>query len=59
MSEEAARNAEKGVFDHIKEYAGKAWDAVKDVVVPIIVESATKVVKHAAKAVVSWFKSWF
>ena len=59
VSEEAARNAEKGVFDHIKEYAGKAWDAVKDVVVPVIVESATKVVKHAAKAVVSWFKSWF
>ena len=59
VSEEAARNADKGVFDHIKEYAGKAWDAVKDVVVPVIVESATKVVKHAAKAVVSWFKSWF
>ena len=59
VSEEAARNAEKGVFDHIKEYAGKAWDAVKDVVVPVIVESATKVVKHAAKVVVSWFKSWF
>lgn len=59
VSEEAARNAEKGVFDHIKEIAGKAWDAVKDVVVPVLVESAAKAAKHVAKKALSWIKSWF
>lgn len=59
VSEEAARSAEKGVLDHIKEFAGKAWDTVKDVVVPVLVESAAKAVKHVAAKALSWIKSWF
>lgn len=59
VSEEAAICAEKGVFDHIKEFAGAAWDAVKDVVVPVLIESATKAVKHVASKALAWFKSWF
>lgn len=59
VSEEAARSAEKGVFDHIKEYAGKAWDAVKDVVIPVLVESAAKAAKYVAKNALKWIKSWF
>lgn len=58
VSEEAARSAEKGVLDHIKEYAGKAWNAVMDVVVPVLAESAAKVAKHVAKNALKWLKSW-
>jgi len=59
VSEEAARRAEKGILDHVKEIAGKAWDAVKDVVVPVLAESAAKAVKYAAKKGLSWLKSLF
>lgn len=59
VSEDAARSAEKGVFDHIKEIAGKAWEGVKNVVTPLLVESATKAVKFAAEKIGSWLRSWF
>lgn len=57
VSEEAARSAEKGVLDHIKEFAGKMWDTVKDVVVPVLVESAAKAFKHMAAKAVGWIRS--
>lgn len=57
VSEKAARRAEKGVLDYIKEVAGKAWDSVKDDVVPVLLESAAKAAKHVAKKAFSWFRS--
>lgn len=59
VSEEAAIRAEKGVFDHIRSMAGKAWDTVKDVVGPVLVESAAKAAKHVAKKALSWIRSLF
>jgi predicted GTPase len=59
VSEEAAISAEKGVLDHIMEFAGKAWDTVKEVVVPVLVESAAKAAKHIAKKALAWIKLWF
>ncbi|ENU2135056.1 GTPase family protein [Salmonella enterica] len=38
-----ARTAEKGIWDTVKEYAGEAWDSVKDVVVDVIAETMTSV----------------
>lgn len=55
VSEEAAKNAEKGLFDHVKEVAGEAWDVVKGAAVAVLIETAPKVFK----AVSSWFKRWF
>lgn len=55
VSEEAAKEAEKGIIDHIKEIAGEAWDALKYYARDFIVESAPKLLKSAA----SWFRSLF
>ena len=59
VSEEAAKGAEKGVLDHIIEFAGKAWDTVKDIAAPVLVDSATKAAKHVAKKALIWIKSLF
>jgi hypothetical protein len=59
VSEEATRNAEKGIFDHIKEAVGNAWDYVKDDVVDYLVEKAKEHIPKVAKKVISWFSSWF
>jgi hypothetical protein len=42
VSEEAAKNAEKGIFDHIKEKVGDAWDFIKD----DVIDAAVDVVKE-------------
>ncbi len=59
VSEEAAKNAAKGVIDYIKEKIGDTWDSVKDDVLDaakdLVVEYAPKI----AKKVISWFKSRF
>ena len=55
VSEEAAIKAEKGIFDHVKEVVGDAFEVVKDVVVATIVKSAPKIIKSIG----SWVKSWF
>lgn len=59
VSEEAAKNAEKGIFDHIKNIIGDAWDYVKDDVFDtakdIVVEYAPKIAKKA----IDLYKSWF
>lgn len=59
VSEEAAKSAEKGVLDHIIEFTGKAWDTVKDIAVPVLVDSATKAARHVAKKALIWIKSLF
>lgn len=59
VSEEAAKSAEKGVLDHIIEFMGNAWDTVKDIAVPVLVDSATKAARHVAKKALIWIKSLF
>ncbi|MFM4731880.1 GTPase family protein [Aeromonas salmonicida] len=55
VSEEARKEAEKGIWDSVKEFADEAWDSVKDKVVDIIIASAPKIISSIGK----WFKSWF
>lgn len=55
VSEEARKGAEKGIWDSVKEFAGEAWDSVKDKVVDIIFASAPKIISSAGK----WLKSLF
>ncbi|MBM4946282.1 50S ribosome-binding GTPase [Vibrio parahaemolyticus] len=59
VSVQTRENAEKGIFDHIKESIGDAWDYVKDDVFEaakdIVIEYAPKIAKQAIK----WFKKWF
>ncbi|HHT9005586.1 TPA: GTPase family protein [Burkholderia cenocepacia] len=54
VSTEARKAAEKGIWDSVKEFAGEAWDAVKDKVVDALIASAPKIFS-AAK---DWIKSW-
>lgn len=55
VSEEARKGAEKGIWDSVKEFAGEAWDSVKDKVVDAIIVSAPKIISSIGK----WIKSWF
>lgn len=55
VSEEARKSAEKGIWDSVKEFAGEAWDVVKEQAVSIIVASAPKVIASIGR----WLKSWF
>ncbi|MDD9232524.1 hypothetical protein PVL97_23420 [Aeromonas hydrophila] len=55
VSQQARENAERGIWDSVKEMAGDAWDAVKENVVEVLIESAPKIIT----SVVRWFKSWF
>lgn len=55
VSENARKDAEKGIWDSVKEFAGEAWDTVKDVAVDLIIASAPKIISSVAK----WIKSWF
>ena len=43
--------AEKGIWDSIKDWAGDAWDTVKD----IAVEVAKSTIKNFGKKVLKWF----
>lgn len=54
VSTEARKAAEKGVWDSVKEFAGEAWDAVKDKVVDTLIASAPKIISAAR----DWIKSW-
>ena len=58
VSEEAAKIAEKGVWDHLRDFAGHAWEAVQSTVVPIIIESAKKALESAGKAAWKVITSW-
>lgn len=55
VSEEARKGAEKGIWDSVKDFAGEAWDFVKDKVVDVIIASAPKIISSVGK----WLKSWF
>lgn len=59
VSEEAAKSAEKGIFDHIKEKVGDAWDYIKDDVIDAAVDIVKEVAPKIAKTVMKWFKAWF
>jgi hypothetical protein len=55
VNEEARKSAEKGIWDSVKEFAGDAWDSVKNEVVDIIIMSAPKIIASVSK----WIKGWF
>lgn len=55
VSQHARENAEKGIWDSVKEMAGEAWDVVKDKVVTAIIASAPQVVKKIGEL----FKRFF
>lgn len=55
VSEEARKDAEKGIWDTVKEMAGGAWDTVKEKVADVVIKSAPKVISRA----ISWVRSWF
>lgn len=55
VTEETRQNAEKGIFDTIKEFAGHALDKVADALIPILIEAAPKIAAKIGK----WLKSWF
>lgn len=55
VSEEARKGAEKGIWNSVKEFAGDAWDSVKDKAVDIIIISAPKIISSVGR----WLKSWF
>jgi len=59
VSSESREKAERGVWDSIKDFAGDAWDNVKDTVVDKLIESAPKLFAAAATVVTGWFKKWF
>ncbi len=57
VSEEAAKNAETGFFEAIKEKAGEAWDYIKNEVADIVVDKVIEYAPIIAKKAISWFKS--
>lgn len=58
VSEEAAKNAEKGIFDHIKEKIGEAWEYVKDDVLTVAKELVIEYIPKIAEKAFKWLKSW-
>lgn len=55
VTEDAKEEAEKGIWETVKRFAGNAWDAVKDDVVNVLAESASKI----AKSIFRWARGWF
>lgn len=55
-SEYAEEQAEKGIWDSIKEYAGDAWDKTKDIAKEIIIETAKVYIKSK---VPKWLRDIF
>ncbi|WP_208911138.1 GTPase family protein [Paracidovorax avenae] len=55
VSQEARIIAEKGIWDSVKEMAGKAWDSVKEKVVDTLIASAPKIISTVGR----WIKGWF
>lgn len=51
VSDTARESAEKGVWDTIKEFAGTAWDSIKDNVAEVLVSSASLFMR-------GWLKKW-
>ena len=57
VSEEAAKTAEIGVFEVIKEKAGEAWDFIKYEVAEIVADKVKEYAPILAKKAVSWLKN--
>ncbi|MBP6718446.1 MAG: 50S ribosome-binding GTPase [Rhodoferax sp.] len=57
VSEEAAKTAEIGIFEAIKEKAGDAWDFVKYEIADIVLEKVKEYAPIIAKKAISWFKT--
>lgn len=57
--EEAAIAAEKGIWDSIKEFAGDAWDSVKNVATTLLIETAGTAIKKAADTVIGGIGALF
>lgn len=55
VSKETQESAERGIWDSIKEFAGDAWDSVKDNVVDIIIESAPQLISKGVEKVKGLF----
>ncbi|MCU1759304.1 50S ribosome-binding GTPase [Pseudomonas sp. 14P_8.1_Bac3] len=51
-SEKSYEEAERGIFETIKDYAGKAWDFVKEETVSVLASTAKKFIS-------SFFSKWF
>ena len=54
VSDEASENAEKGIWTHVKEMAGTAWDYIKDEVLDEAVKIILKVVPKPVVVVLKW-----
>lgn len=57
VSEEAAKTAETGLFEAIKEKAGDAWDFIKYEVADIVVDKVKEYSPIIAKKALSWIKN--
>lgn len=57
VSEKAAKTAEKGVFDAIKEKAGEAWDFIKNDVTEFVFGKVKEYAPVIAKKAVDWLRS--
>lgn len=58
VSDEARIGAERGIWDTVKEFAGNAWNSVKEEVVGVIIASAPKLLESAKNAVMRLFSLW-
>jgi hypothetical protein len=57
VSEEAAKAAEKGIFDAIKEKAGEVWDQIKYEVADFVVDKVKEYAPVIAKKAIGFLKS--
>lgn len=55
VSEEARKSAEKGIWDSVKDFAGDAWESIRDTAFNVIVASAPKIISSIG----SWLRSWW
>lgn len=55
VTQKAQEDAEKGVWESIKDFAGDSWDKVKDTVSDVIMESAPQIFKTATR----WLRNLF
>ncbi len=55
VSQEARKNAERGIWDSVKEMAGEAWDVVKDKAAEVLIASAPKIISTLGRLIKSWF----
>lgn len=59
VSEETAKEAEKGVWDHVKEKIGDFWDYVKDDVYEMAKDAAIVYGPIIAKKAAGWISEWW